>query len=313
VARHISKNVTLYRQGDINIVINTESTGLAHSSFIVRGTSVYAFALKVEDAQATVERAKALLAVPFTQSVGPGELEIPAIRGVGGSVVHFIDGKSDLARLWDVDFVPAENETPNLNAGLTRIDHVGQTMEYGEMLSWQLFYTSIFATRKTPMVDVIDPSGVVRSQVIESDGGGLRLILNGADNSRTLAGRFIAESFGSGVQHLALATDDIFATAKTLRDSGFAALPISPNYYDDVEARFGLEPDLADRLRVENILYDRDESGEFFQLYAPPFGEGLLIEMVERRGPYRGYGAANAPFRIAAQKRHLQSKSMPHL
>jgi 4-hydroxyphenylpyruvate dioxygenase len=313
VARHVSKDVSLFQQGDINIVVNTEKTGLAHSSFLLRGTSVYALALKVEDAEATVERAKALLAVPFSQSVGPGELQIPAIRGIGGSLVYFIDGKSDLARLWEVDFLPADDVAPARHAALTRIDHVGQTMEFGEMLTWQLFYTSIFDTRKTPMVDVIDPSGVVRSQVIENDDGRLRLILNGADNSRTLAGRFIAESFGSGVQHFALASDDIFATAATLRDRGFAALPISPNYYDDVEARFGLEPALADRLRAENILYDRDEFGEFFQLYAPPFGEGILIEIVERRGPYRGYGAANAPFRIAAQKRHLRLKSLAYL
>jgi 4-hydroxyphenylpyruvate dioxygenase len=313
VARHISKDVTLFRQGDINIVVNSESTGLAHSSFIVRGTSVYAFALKVEDAQATVERAKALLAVPFSQSVGPGELAIPAIRGVGGGLIYFIDGKSNLSRLWEMDFLPTDDAAPGPDAGLTRIDHVGQTMDYGEMLTWQLFYTSIFDTRKTPMVDVIDPSGVVRSQVIESSGGELRLILNGTDSSGTLAGRFLAESFGSGVQHFALATDDIFATAKALRDGSFAALPISSNYYDDVEARFGLAPDLADRLKAENILYDRDESGEFFQLYALPFGEGFLIEMVERRGPYRGYGAANAPFRIAAQKRYLRSKSLDHL
>jgi len=313
VARHVSKDVTLFRQGDINIVVNTETTGLAHSSFLLRGTSVYALALKVEDARATVERAKALLAVPFSQSVGPDELEIPAIRGIGGGLVYFIDGKSELARLWDVDFLPADDAAPTRQAGLTRIDHVGQSMDYGEMLTWQLFYTSIFDTRKTPMVDVIDPAGVVRSQVIESGDGGIRLILNGTDNSRTLAGRFIAESFGSGVQHVALASDDIFATAATLRDNGFAVLPISPNYYDDVEARFGLEPELADRLRAENILYDRDEFGEFFQLYAPPFGEGVLVEMVERRGPYRGYGAANAPFRIAAQRRHLRSKSMPYL
>ncbi len=220
--------------------MNTESKGLAHSSFLVRGTSVYAFGLKVEDAEATVERARALLAVPFIQSVGPGELQIPALRGVGGGLVYFIDGKSELARIWDVDFFPTDDEDQSPNAGLTRIDHVGQTMEYGEMLTWQLFYTSIFDTRKTPIVDVIDPSGVVRSQVIEGDSGGFRLILNGADNRQTLAGSFIAESFGSGIQHFALATDDIFATARTLRDSGFTALSISPNYYDDVEARFGL-------------------------------------------------------------------------
>ena len=121
----------------------------------------------------------------------------------------------------------------------------------------------------------------------------------------------MAETFGSGVQHLAFATDDIFATAARLHANGFEPLIISPNYYDDVEARFGLAPDLADRLRSGNILYDKDENGEFFQLYAPAFGEGFIIEMVERRGGYAGYGAPNAPFRIAAQKRLMRPKGMP--
>ena len=85
------------------------------------------------------------------------------------------------------------------------------------------------------------------------------------------------------------------------------------NYYDDVEARFGLDPDLADRLRTANILYDRDEKGEFFQLYAPTFGEGFIVEIVERRRAYSGYGAPNAPFRIAAQKRLMRPKGMPKM
>ena len=163
------------------------------------------------------------------------------------------------------------------------------------------------------MVDVIDPAGVVRSQAVESEGGGFRLTLNGADNRQTLAGRFIAEQFGSSVQHLAFATDDIFATAARLKALGFAPLELSPNYYDDLEARFGLEPELADRLRAENILYDRDDRGEYFQLYAPTWGEGFIFEIVERRGPYAGYGAPNAPFRIAAQKRLLRPAGMPRL
>src|SRR5690606_18152099 len=130
--------------------------------------------------------------------------------------------------------------------------------------------------------------GIVRSQAIENDEGSLRLTLNGAENRRTLAGHFVAESFGSSVQHLAFATDDIFATAAALRRNGFQALSISPNYYDDVEARFGLDPDFSDRLREENILYDRDERGEYFQLYAPTWGEGFIFEIVERRNGYGG-------------------------
>jgi 4-hydroxyphenylpyruvate dioxygenase len=313
VGRHVSKNVALWRQGDINIVLNTDTGGFAHSSFVVRGTSVYAFALWTDDAKATVERARALGAAPFEQEVGPGELRIPAIRGAGGGVIFFLDRTSDLSKLWDIDFTQKDAQVSGAGAGLTRIDHVGQTMEHGEMLSWLLFYTSIFKAQKMPIVDVIDPAGVVRSQAIESEDGGLRLTLNGADNQRTLAGHFLAKGFGSGVQHIAFATDDIFETAAVLRRLGFTPLALSPNYYDDVEARFGLDPDLADRLRAENILYDRDDTSEFFQLYAPTWGEGFVFEIVERRGTYRGYGAPNATFRIAAQKRHLWPKGMPRL
>jgi len=307
--RHVSKDVTLYRQGDINLVVNSEREGFAHASYVAHGTSVCAIGLKVEDAQATVARARGLGAVPFEQKVGPGELTVPAIRGVGGGVIHFIDRKSELGKIWEIEFLPVDDPMPVPSVGLTRIDHVGQTMNYEELLTWILFYTSIFRTQKTPVVDVIDPAGIVRSQAIESDDALLRLTLNGAENRRTLAGHFI-ESFGSSVQHLAFATDDIFATAAALKATGFEPLVLSSNYYDDVEARFAPDSELADRLRAENILYDRDDRGEFFQLYAPAWGEGFIFEIVERRNGYRGYGAANAPFRTAAQRRTLRLSNL---
>jgi 4-hydroxyphenylpyruvate dioxygenase len=195
-------------------------------------------------------------------------------------------------------------------AGLSRVDHIAQTVAYEEMLTWLLFYTSIFEAEKSPVVDIIDPSGVVRSQVIHNREGSLRITMNGAENRRTLAGHFIAENFGSGVQHIAFSTDDIFVTAAALRANGFQPLHISPNYYDDVEARFGLDPDLTERLKTENILYDRDEHDEYFQLYSPTYGEGFFFEIVERRD-YRGYGAANAIFRIAALKKNLRPAGLP--
>lgn len=307
-ARHKSKDVTLWRQGGINLVINTEREGFAHSAYLMHGTSVCDIGLRVEDAKATLARARALGAAPFEQPVGPGELSIPAIRGVGGGVMHFIDGKSDLARVWEIEFDPVADEASVTDGGLVAVDHIAQTMNYEEMLTWILFYTSIFATRKTPMVDIVDPAGLVRSQVIENDSGSLRITLNGAENRRTLAGRFIAESFGSAVQHLAFRTEDIFRTVAALKQNGFKPLSISPNYYDDIEVRFGLEPDLLDRLRADNILYDRDAEGEYFQIYSPNYGEGFFFEIVERRR-YNGYGAPNAPFRIAAQKREIRPTS----
>ncbi|MEZ5832551.1 MAG: TIM barrel protein [Dongiaceae bacterium] len=309
IGQHVSKDVALFRQGDINLVINTEREGFAHSSYLVHGTSVCDIGLRVDDAKATVARAKALGAELFEQTVGPGELTIPAIRGVGGGVIHFLDRKPALARVWDIEFAPVEDPNPPFDAGLTRIDHLGQTMNYEEMLTWLLFYVSIFRTRKTPMVDVVDPGGVVRSQAIETDDGAVRLTLNGAENHRTLAGHFIAESFGASVQHLAFATDDIFSTATMLKANGLKPLAMPRNYFDDIEARFGLDGALVDRLRAESILYDRDQHGEYFQLYCPTYGDGFIFEIVERRGPYRGYGAPNASFRIAAQKRQLLQAS----
>ena len=309
-AHHRSKQVHLYEQGTIRILVNTEKVGFANAAYSVHGTSAYAMALVVDDAAKAMARAIALGAEPFSQAVGPGEVTVPAIRSVGGGLLYLLDGGADLGRIWDIDFLAIDSDRSVVPAGLCRVDHVAQTVAYEEMLTWLLFYTSIFEADKSPVVDIIDPSGVVRSQVIQNKQGSLRITMNGAENRRTLAGHFIAENFGSGVQHIAFSTDDIFATAAALRVNGFQPLQISPNYYDDVEARFGLDPELTERLKAENILYDRDEHGEYFQLYSPTYGEGFFFEIVERRG-YRGYGAANAIFRIAALKKNLRPAGLP--
>jgi len=307
VARHINKDVVLYRQGGINVVLNTEKEGMAYSSYIAHGANAYAIGLRVDDAQATVTRARALGAEPFEQRHGPGELTIPAIRGVAGGVIYFIDGTSELDHVWQLEFDFVADPSP-AGAGLARVDHVAQTMNYEEMLTWLLFYTAIFRTKKTPLVDIVDPGGLVRSQVVESADGSLRLTLNGAETQKTLAGHFVAESFGSSIQHVAFATDDIFATAERLDGLGFRPLTISQNYYDDLEARLSLDSDLVRRLREGNILYDRDDNGEFFQFYGQNYGDGFFFEIVERRNGYAGYGASNAPFRIAAQQRSMQAE-----
>ena len=307
--RHRTKSVERFSQGEIKIVVNTEREGLAHAAYVTHGTSAYAMGLLVEDAAATLDRAKALGAQPFAQRVGPGELSIPAVRGVGGGVIYFLDDHSDLARVWDIEF--AAEPAPGTDAGLAGFDHVAQTMNYEEMLTWILFYRSIFLVDKGPMVDVVDPSGLVRSQVIANRDGSLRLTLNGAESRRTLAGHFIAETFGSSVQHIAFASRDIFVTAEALRANGLIPLQISPNYYDDLAARLGLDAEMIERLAEHNILYDRDAGGEFFQLYTRNLGEGFFFEVVERRGAYAGYGAVNAPFRIAAQKRSIRPATIP--
>jgi 4-hydroxyphenylpyruvate dioxygenase len=173
-----------------------------------------------------------------------------------------------------------------------------------------LFYRSIFDLRKSPMVDVLDPAGLVRSQVVENAAGTLRLTLNGAENSRTFAGQFVTKTFGSSIQHIAFASADIFATAEAMGARGFTQLRFPASYYDDLDARFGLDPALLARLRGHNVLYDRDDGGEFFQFYGRSLGEGFFFEIVQRVGGYAGYGAPNAPFRIAAQRRAMREMSL---
>ena len=306
---HIAKKVTLWQQGDIRIILNQETTGFASSAFTMHGTTICDVGLRVASAVDTSKRAVALAASTFNQAVGPGELEIPAIRSVGGSVMHFIDEDSGLSDVWSIEFTKTEPE--NNSAGLNRIDHVAETMVYDEMLSWSLFYTSIFDMSRTAMVDVVDPDGLVRSQAISTPDGKARITLNGAETHRTLAGSFLADSFGGAVQHVAFITDDIFSAARRMAKTGFEPLPITSNYYSDLKARFSLTADLLTEMQSLNILYDEDADGAFFQFYSQPFAGGLFFEIVQRAGAYNGYGAPNAPFRIAAQKRLLRPKGMP--
>lgn len=310
-ARHRSKAVTLWQQGAIRLVVNEETEGFAASSWAVHGTAVCDIGLSVPDARAAMDRATGLGARPFTQAVPDGEVAIPAVRGIGGSVLRFLDGSDELSRVWDVEFAAPAGAAPGNGAGLTRIDHIAETMSYGEMLSWALFYAATFDMAPAPMLDVIDPDGLVRSQALSTPDGRLRLTLNGAESHRTLAGAFLEESFGGSVQHIAFATDDIFASAAGLADRGFQALPIAANYYPDLAARFGLPDALIARLSAANILYDEDAGGAFFQLYSRPWKSGQFFEIVERQGAYAGYGAPNAPFRIAAQKRLTRAAGVP--
>jgi len=297
---HKSKSVTRWSQGGINLVANTEKEGFAHSYYITHGTAVCALGLRVGDAAATLRRARGLLDQPFQQAVGPGELEIPAVRGLGGSLIYFTDPASTLANVWDIEFEPT-GETVQ-DAGLTAVDHIAQAMHYEEMLTWLLFYSSLLELDKVPAQDVLDPGGLVKSQVVQSPDGAVRIILNASQSTRTQSSRFLSELFGSGVQHIAFETADIFATVAKLRENGVPLLRIPENYYDDLEARTGLSGDELDRLKALDILYDRDGTAEYFQVYTHAFEDRFFFEIVQRRG-YTGFGAANAPIRLAAQSR----------
>lgn len=300
--KHRSKDVALWSQGEINLIINCEKEGFAHSHYVVHGPSVCALCLRVNDAATAMTRAEGLGIQGFRQAVAPGELVIPAVRGLGGSLIYFTDRTSTLGRLWEIDFEPVESPTPG--AGLSRIDHVAQAMPHEQTLSWRLFYQSLFGFERTAQIDVADPAGLVESQVVQTPDRSVQICLNASRSGRTMASRFLADYYGGGVQHIAFATTDVFAAVEAMRANGVSFLPIPDNYYEDLEARFvGLEPDFVDRMRALGILYDEDEAGAYLQIYTNVFAERVFFEVVERRRNYGGFGAPNAPVRLAAQTR----------
>jgi 4-hydroxyphenylpyruvate dioxygenase len=300
--KHRTKDVARWRQNGINFVINSEPDSFARAYDSMHGASVCALGVSVENVANAMRRAEGLQIGQFSQPLGPGELLIPCVHGVGGSLLYFMEAGLQSA-VWDTDFVPVHDSPANGSAGLLRVDHVAQTMQHEEMLSWLLYYLSLFDVSKTPVVQVADPLGLVQSQAIESAEGGLRITLNASTSSQTLSARFLQGYHGAGVQHIALATADILASARRLRELGLATLPIPRNYYEDLEARFGLGETLLAQLAEFNILYDRDTDGEYFHLVSRAFAKRFFFEIIERRG-YRGYGAANATIRLAAQSRY---------
>ena len=302
---HRSKDVERWSQGHIELVINCEPDGFAHSHYVTHGPGVCAIAIDINDAGKTMARAEALKAHTFYQPVGPGELEIPAIRGVGGSLLYFLEAAG---KNWDTDFEALRSDAASDR--LDAVDHISQSMPYDEMLSWLLFYTGILDLQRLPQMEIADPVGLVQSQALINGNQGLRVILNGSSATRTLSARFINEFFGSGVQHIAFSCSDIFTAVADMRSRGADFLKIPDNYYDDIEAKYDLDAATMTALRDNQILYDREGDGEFFQVYTHTFDDRFFFEIVQRRD-YQGFGAANAAVRLAAQTRESRPLTIP--
>lgn len=307
VARHRSKDVDLYRQNDLNIVLNREQEGFAHSFYLVHGTSVSAMALRFDDPKRALERANALGAPTYHGRVGPGEAVIPAVAGVENSLIYFMSERpkdGGAPSNWDRDFVFVEERAPK--GPLARIDHLSNVVRRSEFLSWVTFYKAILGFVDEPQVELADPYGAFYSRVIGSPDKSVRIPINIGDGGATAAARFLETFGGGGVQQIAFSTDDLFAFVESARAAGVEFLAIPDNYYEDLGARYDLAPELIERMRELGVLYDRAKGGEFFHIYTKMFDERFFFEVVERRN-YDLFGAANTPVRLAAQANELDA------
>jgi 4-hydroxyphenylpyruvate dioxygenase len=304
VGTHRTKKVTRWRQGSVNLVINAETRGFANTYRTVYGPAICAIGLRVADVDAVLARATALGIRHYTPEGRPGRLAMPALRGVGGSLVYLVaDGTSE--SLWAREFAATTRPAPEQPQPMVRgVDHLACVVHHDEFLSWQLYWRALFGLEALSEQDVIDPSGLVHSQALQAPDGALRVTINASDARGTLSSRFLAQGMAGGFQHVALSCDDLAASSAALHARGAHLLEIPANYYDDLGARFGFDTGALAGLAQGNLLYDEDAQGHAFrQLYSRAFDRRFFFEFVQRDAGYTGYGAPNAGVRLAAQAR----------
>ncbi|WP_454827318.1 bifunctional sugar phosphate isomerase/epimerase/4-hydroxyphenylpyruvate dioxygenase family protein [Paraburkholderia xenovorans] len=300
--RHRSKEVTLYQHGAASIVLNAEPDSFANAFFQQHGLSLCASAFRVDDAHQAFERAAGFGYVPFSGQIGPNERVLPAVQAPDGSLNYFVDETPDQPTLFEADFVLTDINGPSEVGPLSRIDHVCLSVPVNSLDTWVLFLRTALGFDAEPGVLVPDPYGLVRSRALRSRDGSVRIVLNASVDRHTAVAEALHTYHGCGLNHVAFSAGDIFSAISQFVAAGLPVLRIPRNYYEDLAARYALPDDILDALRANNILYDRDErGGEFFHAYTEQLDQRFFMEVVERRGGYDGYGAANAAVRLAAQ------------
>ena len=307
VGRHASLAAERWAINDLNIVINTEPE-FAGKVPGRRATSVSAFAVQVDNAYQSIKRAKALGYEVLSPEQASASHGMSALRNVDGSLGYIVDAPL-MSRVWDTEFT--EDVQPVPTGSLIEVDHLSLSLNYHDYLSLMLQYRAIFALEPTASFDVTDPRGLIQSQVLQnradSDSAGrFRLALNASTSPDTSSNRFLKTVGGSGVQHIALRTNNLKQTAIGLDQAGTPSLAIPDNYYRDLSARFDLPADSLEWFQRHDVLYDEDASGAFQQLYIRPDQQSFFFELVQRDG-YQGLGAANAFVRAAAQQRAAET------
>lgn len=318
IARHISKDVTLYRQGGMNFLLNAEPDSFAARYAEEYGVGICAVGIRVADAQRAFDRAIELGAWAFEgEKIGIGELLIPAIQGIGDSHIYFVDrwrgrggqqgGLGDIS-IFDIDFRPIEIDTAqadlsHVGTGLIAIDHLTQTVGVGRMQEWLDFYRDLLNFREIHELHA-NWHVSAESRVMVSPCGAIRIPLYEEGTHRAhLMHAYLPDHPGEGVQHIALATDDILRTATALAANGLTFVEPPEHYYDTVDARLpghGLD---LDALRRYGILVDGEIVDGVPKLFLQTFvkrhpGE-IFFEIVQRRG-HHGFGEGNLPVLTAA-------------
>ncbi len=310
IARHRHKDVTLYRQGEINFIINAEPDSFAQRFARQHGQSVCAIAIRVDDAAFAYRRALELGAWGFDNKNGPMELNIPAIKGVGDSLLYFVDrwrGKNaakgapagsigDIS-IYDVDFVAIPGAQANpVGNGLTYIDHLTHNVHRGRMKEWASFYENLFNFREIRYFDIAGKHTGLKSKAMTSPCGKIRIPINESSDDKSQIAEYLDQYHGEGIQHIALGTDDIYQSIQHMRDTGIAFQDTIETYYELVNRRLPHHGENLDELKRLRILVDGHSSDTERELLLQIFTQNVIgpifFEIIQRKGD-QGFGEGN--------------------
>jgi 4-hydroxyphenylpyruvate dioxygenase (EC 1.13.11.27) len=286
--------VTLHRQGDINFIVNAEPGSFGQRFAQAHGPSACAMAFRVKDAAYALRRCVELGAKPVATPVGPMELNIPAIEGIGGSLIYLVDRYGDHT-IYDVDFVPAHQKQQVPGAGLTCIDHLTHNVARGNMDKWASFYERLFNFREIRYFDIEGRKTGLFSRALTSPCGRIRIPINESQDDKSQIEEYLREYRGEGIQHIALGTDDIFHTVDVLRSQGVEFQDTPDTYYEGIDARVPGHSEKIEELRKRRILIDGNpEKGEglLLQIFTKNVIGPIFFEIIQRKGN-EGFGEGN--------------------
>jgi len=295
VSRHRSKNVLRFAQGDINFILNMEPSGQPAAFRAVHGPSANAMAFRVKDAGKALELAIQRGAKPVSGPVGPMELNIPAIEGIGGSSLYLVD-RYGAEAIYDVDFRPIEGAPKRVTGlGLTYIDHLTHNLHRGRMDEWSGFYERIFNFREIRYFDIEGQQTGLISRAMTSPDGKIRIPLNESRDEHSQIEEFLRDYHGEGIQHIALGTDDIFGAVEAMREAGVKFQDTPETYYEQLGGRVPGHGESVQRLRADRILLDgapTEGQGLLLQIFTENMVGPIFFELIQRKGN-EGFGEGN--------------------
>ena len=308
VAKHRHKNVILYRQGEVNFIVNAEPDSFAQRFARLHGPSICAIAFRVQDAKAAYERAIGLGAWGYAETAGPGELNIPAIKGIGDSIIYLIDrwrGKNgaqegDIGNIgfYDVDFEPLPGVSGSAAVspegfGMTVIDHLTHNVHKGRMDEWAGFYERLFNFREVRYFDIEGQATGVKSKAMTSPCGKIRIPINEEGNDQKGQIQEYLDSYrGEGVQHIAMATKNLYETVDALQMAGVKLLNTSETYYELLPTRIPNLQEPIGELQSRNILVDGLPGELLLQIFSENQLGPIFFEFIQRKGN-EGFGEGN--------------------